>query len=550
MSSLARSSAVMAAGTVVSRLTGFVRASVIAAVLGLGVTADVFNAPNAIPNSLYILVAGGVLNSVLVPQLVRAIKQDPDGGEAYAQRVVTAVCLLLLGASVLGVVAAPWVLRLYVSDAFLAPELRPQFDAMVAFTRFCLPQVFFYGVYVLVGQVLNARGSFGPMMWAPILNNVVAIAVFGSYLVFVGSKDQPVFTEAEVAWFGLGSTLGIAVQALVLLPLVHRAGVRLRPRTDLRGVGLGKAGRLGLWTVGFVLLNQLAYVVVVRLATGATAQAAVSGSDAAVGVTVYSYAFLLVMVPHSIVTVSLATALLPRMSAHAAEGSLAAVRDDLVEALRTCLAVIVPAALLLVALAGPLARLLFGFGAAAEEAGQVSTALIAFAPGLVAFTVHYLVLRGFYALEDTRTPFFLQVVVATVNVVAASTVVLLVLERTSGLALTPAALAASYSLAYLLGAVVSLSALARRLDGPTLAGVAGYVLRVSSAAALGAVLAALLGAGVTALAGRTSAAALLAVTLGGLVFLAAYVPAARLLRVGEVESVLALVTARFRLRVR
>ena len=193
------SSAVMAAGTVVSRITGFAKASVIAATLGLAtVTADTFNVPSVIPTTLYILVGGGILNSVLVPVLVRAIKEDADGGEAYSQRLFSVVVVFLGAATIVAVLAAPWIVAAFVNSKFRTPELEPFFDNMVLFARFCLPQIFFYGLYVLIGQMLNARGRFGPMMWAPILNNLVVITVFTSYLLVVGQKSAEPFTDSEI----------------------------------------------------------------------------------------------------------------------------------------------------------------------------------------------------------------------------------------------------------------------------------------------------------------------------------------------------------------
>jgi putative peptidoglycan lipid II flippase len=217
--SLLGSSAIMAAGTVVSRLTGFGRSAIIAAALGLGVVADVFNVANVVPNMLYILVGGGVLNSVLVPALVRAIKNDADRGEAYSQRLFSVTVAVLGVSTVLFVLAAPLLMRVVVDDSFLEPDMRPYFDNMVMLARYCLPQIFFYGLYVLIGQMLNARGRFGPMMWSPILNNVVSIAVFALYIVVFGSNATEPLTSAEVILLGGGSTLGIAVQALALVPV-------------------------------------------------------------------------------------------------------------------------------------------------------------------------------------------------------------------------------------------------------------------------------------------------------------------------------------------
>ena len=189
--SLLSSTAVMAAGTIVSRLSGFVRGILLAAALGVTLHADVFNIANTVPNMLYILLAGGVVNAVLVPQLVRAMKNDPDGGEAYTNRIITLAGLFLAVVTVLLVLAAPLLMRLFLGSEYFTPALAAQRESVIDFARYCLPQVFFYGMFVLVGQVLNARGRFGPMMWAPIANNVVAVLVLTTYLVVYGPAVGP-----------------------------------------------------------------------------------------------------------------------------------------------------------------------------------------------------------------------------------------------------------------------------------------------------------------------------------------------------------------------
>ena len=197
-------------------------------------------------------------------------------------------------------------MRLFVDPGW-PPEAK---ESVVDLARYCLPQVFFYGMYVLVGQILNARGRFGPMMWAPIANNVISVAMLVTYLVVFGADDpqrRAATPRASEALLGIGSTLGIAAQLLILLPYLAAAGVVLRPRFDFRGTGLGHTLRLGVWTVLFVVVNQIAYTVVVRLSTGGTA----SGDPEGTGYSVYSATFLIMMVPHSVVTVSLATAILP-----------------------------------------------------------------------------------------------------------------------------------------------------------------------------------------------------------------------------------------------
>ncbi|NPC98761.1 murein biosynthesis integral membrane protein MurJ [Nocardioides sp. zg-DK7169] len=449
------SSAVMAAGTVLSRASGFVRTALLAAALGAGLHADQFTIANTVPNALYILLAGGVFNAVMVPQLVRAMKHDPDGGVAYTNRILTLAGLFLALVTVLLVLAAPLVMDLYLSDQYSRPSLAEQRDSAIDLARYCLPQVFFYGMFVLVGQILNSRGRFGPMMWAPIANNLIAIAVLVAYLfsfgAATGAAEDAGYSVDQELLIGLGSTLGIVVQFLILIPYLRSTGFRFRPRFDFRGTGLGHTLRLGMWTVLFVVVNQIAYTVVVNLASSGAA-------DGGTGYTVYSFAFLLVMVPHSVITVSLATAILPRLSRQAADGDLPALGRTLGGTLRTALAVMVPFAALLPLVAPELARILFGFGASADSVGAYAPTLAVFGPGILLFTVHYLVLRGFYALEQTRTVFLNQCWVALTNIVVA-----LVAVRAVDPEHTAPALAAAYAASYLVGSLLSYGVLRRRL---------------------------------------------------------------------------------------
>jgi putative peptidoglycan lipid II flippase len=440
--------AVMAAGTLVSRLSGFVRAALLAAAIGSAAHADVFNVANTIPNMLYILLAGGVFNAVLVPQLVRAIKQDPDGGDAYTQRLITLAAVFLAAVTVVLVAAAPWLVDLYFRHHSAA-----QTASAVDFARYCLPQVFFYGMFVLIGQVLNARGSFGPMMWAPIANNVISVAVLVAYLVHYGTSASGSYTTGQEQLLGLGSTAGIVVQYLVLLPYLRAAGFRFRPRFDFRNSGLGHTLRLGVWTVLFVVINQAAYLVITRMAT--------SGSGRhGTGYTIYSNSFLITQVPHSIITVSLATAILPGLSARVVSLDPRGFTGSVARTLRSSLALIVPFAALLPVLATDLAHVLFGLGASSSIYPDYRLTMIVFGPGLVFFTVQYVLLRGFYAMELNKAVFWMQCLVAAVNIGAA---VLLVRRVTPEH--TAPALAAAYGLAYLVGCVNAYGRLNRRI-GP------------------------------------------------------------------------------------
>jgi putative peptidoglycan lipid II flippase len=545
--SILGSSAVMAAGTVVSRISGFLRSALLVAALGNQLHADVFTIANTIPNMLYILLAGGVFNAVLVPQLVRAMRNDADGGDGYTNRIITLAALFLGAVTVLLVVVAPWLMRLFLDPSFFTPELADQRESVIAFARYCLPQVFFYGMFVLVGQVLNARGRFGPMMWAPIANNVIAVAVLGAYLAVYGAAEgaQQVggYTSGQELLLGLGSTLGIAAQFAILLPYMRAAGFRFRPRFDFRGTGLGHTLRLGVWTVLFVVVNQVAYTIVVRLASSGTADAVTGTGGGGTGYTVYSNAFLLVMVPHSVATVSLATAMLPRLSEHAASDDLEGVSRNVASTLRTTYALIIPFALLLPLVALPLSNLLWGYGSGRSSFADFAVSLALFAPGLVFFTTHYLMLRGFYALERTRTVFWVQCLIAAVNIGLA-----VWFTSTVPPARTAPGLVLAYGGAYLVGAACSYALLRHTLGGlhtPTLLRFLGKLL-VAAGAATGLALA--LDRGIHAVwtgDGGKAEAVVTLVTVAGL-DVVVFLLLARLLRISEVTSVLSLVGSRLR----
>jgi putative peptidoglycan lipid II flippase len=457
---IARASAWMALGTIVSRITGFLRAGLLALVIGTSVNADLFDIANTIPNTLYILLAGGIFNVVLVPQLVRAMKNDPDGGDAYANRVITLGVLVLGIGTLLLMVLAPVLLRIVFDGQLFDPSNTVQRESAQLLMLLCLPQVFFYGVFVLVGQILNARGRFGPMMWAPIVNNVVACSVVIAYaFIFGTSNGVGGFTTTEAVLLGAGSTAAIILQALVLVPYLRRAGFRYRPRFDFRGVGLGHTLRLAVWTLLFIVVNQIAFIIINRLATGATLGGAADGERGA-GSTVYGLGYLISQLPHGVITVSLATAIIPTLAGLAADRRYDRFRLELGRTVRIALVIVVPIAVALVCLGQPAAAIAGGFGALGGSTVAIGHTIQAFALASVTFTIHYLMLRGFYANEDNRTPLLIQVVIAVVNIGVA--VVLVRLVEPNRVAMM---LALAYGIAYLVGSILSVTLLSRAI-GP------------------------------------------------------------------------------------
>ena len=456
-----RNALMMASGTMVARGSGYLRSTLLVAALGAGLHADVFAIANTVPNMLYILLAGGLFNAVLVPQLVRA-QHHPDGGEAFVNRIVTLAALFLTGVTIVLIVGAPMLMQIFLSGLFNQPEMAAQRQSVIDFARYCLPQVFFYGMFALMGQILNARGAFGPMMWAPVANNLISIAVLAIYLVAFGPATDGAsgaFTPSQEMVLGLGATAGIVTQCLVLVPYLRATGFRFHPRFDFRGTGMGKTFRLGAWTVGFVLVNQIAYTIVVRLASGGPAETA--RGEPGTGFTVYSSAFLLVMVPHSVVTVSLATAILPRLAAAAATHDLELFARQIASTLRGALALIMPFAALLPWISTDLVHIAFGFGAGAATYKAFAVPVALFGIGLVFFTVHYLMLRAFSALERNRTAFWVQCLIAATNVTLA-----LALVPLTSADQTAATLVVAYVASYVVGSSVSYAVLRRVIRAP------------------------------------------------------------------------------------
>jgi putative peptidoglycan lipid II flippase len=377
-------------------------------------------------------------------------------------------------------------------------------------------------------------------MWAPIANNIVSIATLVAYLVVFGADDpeQGGYSGDRMLLLGLGSTLGIAAQLVVLVPYLRAVGVSLRPRFDLRDAGLGHTLRLGVWTVLFVIVNQIAYAVVVRLASTGTA----AGTDDGTGNAVYSSAFLIIMVPHSIVTVSLATAILPRLSGFAEAGDQRALARTLAPALRTALAVVITFAAVLPVVAGPAAKVLWGWGAAADHTSNYVDTLVLFGPGLVFFTVHFLLLRGFYAREENRTVFFIQCAVAATNIVAAVTLVHLTSTRNT----TPA-LAVAYGLSYAVGAAISYATLARRVGGLKSRTLARFLVRLLLAVACAAAVALVVAVLVRTVPGvDTRLGSAMQCAVIGSAALVVVAVLARVMRIGEVTEVVDTLTRRLR----
>ncbi|MEU6983965.1 murein biosynthesis integral membrane protein MurJ [Streptomyces sp. NPDC046324] len=536
-SGLLKSSAVMAAGTLVSRLTGFVRSLVITGALGAALLGDTFTIAYTLPTMIYILTVGGGLNSVFVPQLVRSMKNDEDGGEAYANRLLTLVMVALGAIVVIAVFAAPLLIRLMSNT--IADDAAAN-SVAVTFARYCLPTIFFMGVHVVMGQILNARGKFGAMMWTPVLNNIVMIVTFGLFIWVYGTSAESqmgvqTIPDDGIRLLGIGTLLGLVVQALAMIPYLRETGFRFRPRFDWKGHGLGKTVKLAKWTVLFVLANQAGVLVVTQLATAAGEESGRNGA----GFLAYSNAQLIWGMPQAIITVSVMAALLPRISRAAHDDDPGAVRDDISQGLRNSAVAIVPVAFAFLALGVPMCTLLYA-SSGVQAAQGMGFILMAFGLGLIPYSVQYVVLRGFYAYEDTRTPFYNTVIVAAVNA-AASAACYFVLPAQWAVV----GMAASYGLAYAVGVGVAWRRLRNRLGGDLDgAHIMRTYARLCLASLPAAVVAGAVGFGLLKVLGEGALGSLVALLVGGAVLLGVFFVAAKRMRIAELNSMVGMVRGR------
>jgi murein biosynthesis integral membrane protein MurJ len=466
--SVVRSSTVMAVGTLASRGTGFLRTLVLAYALGVGSVSIAYNNANTLPNTVYDLMLGGILTSIMVPLLVNAAKRDADGGEGYDQRTFTLTTLALFVLTVIATLAASLLVTLY-AHSITGPERH----LMVIFAYFFIPQIFFYGMSSLAGAVLNARGHFAAPMWTPVINNIVVIAVLLLFIVTGGiGASAASITPGQVQLLGFGTTLGIIAQTAALIPFLRRAGFRWHPRFDFRRAEVTEIRRMAGPLFGYILTTQVAFLVVQNVANAASNHASYDGFPA------YSYAWQLFQMPYAIVGISVITALLPRMSAHASEKNYSLVRSDFSGGVRLSSVIVVPAALILAVLGPALAQALFGYGSTSvAEARYIGLVFGIFSLGLVPYMMFQLMLRVFYAMHDSRTPMYIGVAVMATNI-AFSLLALAVLPAGH----VVEGVAAAFGLANVVGTVISWRILSHRLHGLAGRQIAGSLVRMHLAA--------------------------------------------------------------------
>ncbi|MDQ1656993.1 MAG: putative peptidoglycan lipid flippase [Cryptosporangiaceae bacterium] len=512
----------MAAAALFSRITGFARVLVLTATLGFGSRLlDGYNVANTIPNTVYGLLVGGAMATVVVPLLSRAAA-SPDHGASYTQRLLSLLAYGLGALTVAAMVFAPLLV-----DGLAPGFSTPQRTAAIALSRFFLPQVLFYGMSAAAAAVLGVRGRFGAPVWAPIVNNLLVIAVGIGYLAAGGTDRLADLTAPRLLLLGLGTTAGVAAEAALVAGALVRSGVPIRLPLDPRGIGVRRIGRLAGWVTLSMAATQVLATVATRLASGA-------GPGA---LTAYQNAYLLFLLPFGIVTTSILTAVFPRLSASAARGDTPGLVADLSRSLRVSAVAVVPAAVAMVVLGPPLATVLFAHGHSSAAAVQLAgTTVAAFGVALVPFTGYMTLARGFYAMQDTRTPAVIAVFAAAIGVAGC----VLAAQVLPGRQLM-AGLAGAYALAYTAGLVVSALVLRRRLGRVDGRRVVTSHLRIAAAAiaaGLAVMPAARALARVTGTAWTGSAAVLV---VGGLLGAALYLVLAVLLRVTEIRLVAAAV---------
>ncbi len=398
MASHGRASAMIGAGTLASRVTGLLRSIVLVAVIGSTATraGDAFIVANQLPTNIYELLAAGVITGIMVPQIVKAAQTHGDGGSKFVSKLLTLGTLVMIIATTIVLLFAPVLIGLYGSK--FTPG---QLALSIAFAYWCLPQLLFYGLYALVGEVLNARKVFGPYTWAPVVNNLVSIAGFGVFLLLFGGpqKDVDAWTPTMITVMGITATGGIALQALLLLFFWKRTGLEFRPDFRWRGMGLRHMGRLAWWTFLAVLAGQIAALIQIRIVSAA------SGDSSAIAA--LSFAWLVFMLPHSVVAMSISTSYFTALSEDVAAGRVDRVHGNLDQSIRALSVFAFGFMVALAAAAVPVARI---FTTSAGDASSFALVLLAYLVALVPFGVLVVIRRAFFAFHDTRTPFVFTLV--------------------------------------------------------------------------------------------------------------------------------------------
>ncbi|HTM83605.1 MAG TPA: murein biosynthesis integral membrane protein MurJ, partial [Mycobacterium sp.] len=426
----------MALATLVSRLTGFIRIVLLAAILGAALS-SAFSVANQLPNQIAALVLEATFTAIFVPVLARAEREDPDGGTAFVRRLVTLATALLLATTVISVAAAPLLVKL-----MLGGDPQVNEPLTIAFAYLLLPQVICYGLSSVFMAILNNRNIFGAPAWAPVVNNVVAIATLVLYLLMPGelSVDPVRMGNAKLLVLGLGTTAGVLAQTAVLLVAIRRQRISLRP---LWGIDdrLKRFGAMAAAMMLYVLISQIGLVVTNQIAS----------TSAASGPAIYYYAWLLLQLPFGMIGVTVLTVVMPRLSRNAAAGDDPAVLADVSLATRLMMITLIPVVALMT-IGGPaIGSALFAYGNFGDvDAGYLGTAVAMSAFTLIPYAMVLLQLRVFYARQQPWIPIAIIVVITTVKILAS----LLAPHLTDNPDLVAAYLGLANGLGFLAGAAV------------------------------------------------------------------------------------------------
>ena len=526
-----RNTAVMSVGTALSRVTGFLRLSAMAYALGIAETrlADAYNIANITPNIIYELALGGILTSVFLPVFVEWLQSRGREAAWDVGRKVLAIAAVSLSIiSALGIVLAPWIIRLY-TVGVPAGQRQIVEDLASFFLRWFMPQIVFYGIGAVATGLLNAHRRFAVPMFAPILNNLIVIATFLTFNAMSHPGQAVLATGPQKLVLAVGTTLGVVVMTVALWPSLRRLGFRFRWQRGWMDEAVVRIAHLAKWVVVYVVANQLGYLVVLILA------ARVKG-----GYTAYAAAFMLFQLPHAIFIVSVFTALLPAMSARWVDGDRHAFRELLARGIRWTAVIVVPAALGYLVLAVPIVRLLLQHGAAhSRSTDLVAGVLVFFSLGLFSFSTFQLLLRAYYSMQDTRTPALVNIAAVCLNVLVDLVLVLALGMGVRGLAL-------GHAIAYTFGSIGLLALIRRRLGGLDGSRILSGLSRTFLAAGVTAAVAWLVARGIgewvgTGTLGGRAAQVLGAVAAGMLAFVAS----ALMFRVEEVDVVRRQLAARW-----
>ncbi len=443
---LLRSNLVVAAGTALSRITGFLRVYALAAVLGQAALADAYESANNSPNAVYELLLGGVLSASLVPLFTR--HREDDDHEATSA-VITTMLVVLVGLTAVAVLAAPLIFHLQSLDVVAGVDADNFRWLGSALARIFLVQIFFYGLSALWGAVLASHQRFFAAAWSPVLANIVTIVMLLVVQAELKPGDPFVQALGDAGLrrnLGLGATIGIALMALSMYPAVRRTGVRVSLRPQFNHPAVRQMLRLSGWTFGYAAANVMTAIVIKNLASPG------SGRQVA-----YTRAFTVFQLPHGLLAMSITTTFVPELVRRVKRRDRQGFIERTEIGIRTIGLLTIPAAAVMFTLRRPIVGALLQHGAmTAPAALEVSRALGGFAVGLAGFSIYLFVLRGFYAHGDARTPFVINLVECALNIGLA-----VLLVGRSGLL----GLGLAFGLAYVLTALWALQILAYKVPG-------------------------------------------------------------------------------------